>query len=374
LVLPREPVQPYLCATGENEPGFRAHDVGINMIGRMIAVAAVAACGFATIAVQPSDAATTDRASRAEQVREFARAHSAANGPGLQAASVVTPSATSCLHEAYTDPSGDGGAIDVTSYSIDYVCTSKIVVVEATSPGEDAEALTDGLWMYIDRDHNTATGCLGDDVMVFAGWDDTEFLGIAVNTPKCSESTWSARSEVVAAAFPESDTIGLAFPYSVIGKGSFGWWLGWGDITDDGDVFPNAGYRTTLLPGTPALQFRTAQYNAPGTDTNKNSSLNNEWISIRNYGPTTKNLKGYSVRDAQNNVYTFKTDFSLAPDKYVRIHTGKGTNTATDRYWGRTTHVWGNTTDTATLRKPDKATNDTCRWTTAGTGSRICGI
>jgi hypothetical protein len=346
--------------------------VGIIMMRRMLSVAVVAACCVATLAVQPSDAATTDRASFEAQAREFARAHMTPSGTAAQTAGDVTPSATSCLHEGYSDTAGDGAALDVTSYSIDYICTSKKWVFEATSPGEDAAALTDAIWFYIDRDHNSSTGCFGDDAFVFGAFDEAEFMGIAVNTPSCNEATWTARTEVVEASFPESDTVSLAFPHSVIGRGSFGWWAAWGDTTDDGDVFPNAGYRTTLQPGVRSIQFRTAQYNAPGTDTNSNASLNNEWVSIRNYGSTTKNLKGYTVRDAQNNVFTFKNNFYLQADKSVKVHTGRGANNATDVYWGRTAHVWGNTTDTATLRNADKATTDTCRWTTAGTGSKLC--
>jgi hypothetical protein len=46
----------------------------------------------------------------------------------------------------------------------------------------------------------------------------------------------------------------------------------------------------------------------------------------------------------------------------VRIHTGKGTNTSTDRYWGRSWYVWNNTGDKAYLRNPDFVLRDSCEW------------
>jgi hypothetical protein len=37
----------------------------------------------------------------------------------------------------------------------------------------------------------------------------------------------------------------------------------------------------------------------------------------------------------------------------VTVHTGSGTDTATDRYWGYGSPVWNNDGDTATLRTAD---------------------
>lgn len=342
------------------------------MMRRMLSVAVVAACCVATLAAPPSDAATTDRASFGAQLVAFARSQEP-SVPSAQDAGDVTPSASSCLHEEYSDPTGDGGALDANHASIDYDCPSKSWSAAAYFVSPDTETATDSLTMYVDRDHNSATGCFGDDVAVVGYVSiDEEWVGDAVNTPNCSPSSWTVRTEIVAASFPAINSILLSFPHTIIGTNSFGWWIHWIDTDNGEDALPNTGYRTTLLPGVRSIQFRTAQYNAPGTDTTSNASLNNEWVSIRNYGPTTKNLKGYTVRDLQNNRYTFTTNFYLAADKFVRIHTGKGTNTATDRYWGRTAHVWGNTIDTATLRNSANAVLDTCRWTAPGAGSKLC--
>jgi hypothetical protein len=56
----------------------------------------------------------------------------------------------------------------------------------------------------------------------------------------------------------------------------------------------------------------------------------------------------------------------------VRLHTGKGTNTAVHRYWGRSWYVWNNTGDAAWLPDALGTLRDTCWWTSAGTGFKHC--
>ena len=57
----------------------------------------------------------------------------------------------------------------------------------------------------------------------------------------------------------------------------------------------------------------------------------------------------WTLRDPKHHVYTFGA-YKIKPHGYVKIHTGKGTNTQTDRYWGKAWYVWNNTGGTATLR------------------------
>ena len=49
-------------------------------------------------------------------------------------------------------------------------------------------------------------------------------------------------------------------------------------------------------------------------------------MTIKNTSSTTRSLTGYTVRDKANHVYKVGT-FSLGGGRFVRIHTGKGTNT-----------------------------------------------
>src|SRR4051794_39756340 len=47
------------------------------------------------------------------------------------------------------------------------------------------------------------------------------------------------------------------------------------------------------------LQFGKIQYDSPGTDSRSNSSLNAEYVTIKNVGSTNRSLTGFTVRDAQ---------------------------------------------------------------------------
>ncbi|MDX6338573.1 MAG: hypothetical protein QOG05_5913, partial [Streptosporangiaceae bacterium] len=97
---------------------------------------------------------------------------------------------------------------------------------------------------------------------------------------------------------------------------------------------------------TSQIQFRLIQYNSPGRDTGSNSSLNAEYVTLKNIGPTSRDLTGWTVEDLAGHVYTFGR-FTLGAGRKVIIHTGQGSNTSTDRYWGRGWYVWNNTGDKA---------------------------
>ena len=75
-------------------------------------------------------------------------------------------------------------------------------------------------------------------------------------------------------------------------------------------------------------------YNSPGPDTGSNSSLNHEWVQLHNTSASRINLTGWTLRDKQGHIYTFGT-YTIKAHGYVKIHTGSGTNTQTDRYWGQ---------------------------------------
>ena len=124
-------------------------------------------------------------------------------------------------------------------------------------------------------------------------------------------------------------------------------------------------------PAVGAVQFTRIQYNSPGTDTGSNASLNAEWVRLTNKTTKTINLRTWTVRDASAHVYTFGTDLNLGAGKSVTVHTGKGTATSTDRYWGRTGsggYIWNNTGDTTAVRTGAGKTIDTCKW---GSGSGV---
>jgi len=123
-----------------------------------------------------------------------------------------------------------------------------------------------------------------------------------------------------------------------------------------------AGYR---------MQIHEIYYNSPGPDTGSNSSLDAEWVQLHNTSGSWISLTGWTLRDAQGHVYKFGT-YTIKAHGYVKIHTGKGANTQTDRYWGHSWYVWNNTGDTATLRTQLGGVIDRCGYTGSAAGYKIC--
>ena len=121
---------------------------------------------------------------------------------------------------------------------------------------------------------------------------------------------------------------------------------------------------TAAQASTPTINITKVYVNSPGTDNRTNTSLNAEYVVLKNTTTKTISLKGWTVRDRSSHIYTFGA-FSLAAGKSVTLHTGRGTNTTTNRYWGSGNYIWNNTGDTAYVRKPASTTNvDTCTWGT----------
>ena len=90
--------------------------------------------------------------------------------------------------------------------------------------------------------------------------------------------------------------------------------------------------------------------NARGDDT---INLNDEWVRFTNTGPDAVDITGWMVKDtSSSHRYTFGP-LVLASQAAVTLHTGCGTDTATDRYWCNSNGpVWNNGGDTAFLTDP----------------------
>jgi hypothetical protein len=123
---------------------------------------------------------------------------------------------------------------------------------------------------------------------------------------------------------------------------------------------------TPAQAATPAVMITKVYYNSPGSDTGSNTSLNAEYVRLTNKRSSTINLKYWYVRDNTGYAYRFTASFYLKPGYSVYIHTGKGTNTSSHRYWGRSWYVWNNTGDTAHLRNSAGTLIDSCSWGRTG--------
>lgn len=112
-------------------------------------------------------------------------------------------------------------------------------------------------------------------------------------------------------------------------------------------------------------------YDSPGTDTRTNTSLNGEWIRLRNVCSTGKSLTGWTIKDVAGHKYTFST-YTLKAYGYVKIHTGSGTNTATDRYWRSGSYIWNNDKDTAYLRNASLTLIASCSYNSTAVDYKYC--
>ncbi|MFF3836638.1 lamin tail domain-containing protein [Streptomyces sp. NPDC001930] len=112
-------------------------------------------------------------------------------------------------------------------------------------------------------------------------------------------------------------------------------------------------------------------YDSPGSDRGANTSLNGEWVQIRNTTGAAVNLRGWTLTDATNHKYTFG-NVVLGKGKIVTVRTGRGTNTSANVYQNRGWYVWNNDRDTATLKKSNGARVDTCAYNSTRVDYKWC--
>nr|MBC7244635.1 lamin tail domain-containing protein [Chloroflexota bacterium] len=73
-----------------------------------------------------------------------------------------------------------------------------------------------------------------------------------------------------------------------------------------------------------------------------------EWVCFKNYDIRPADMTNWYVEDEALHRYTFPP-FVLNPGAIVRLHSGLGSDTATDLYWGRNILIWNNDHDTVSL-------------------------
>jgi len=77
--------------------------------------------------------------------------------------------------------------------------------------------------------------------------------------------------------------------------------------------------------------------------------LSDEQVTIVNRGTKGVALEGWVLEDGDGHVYTFP-DLFLWRNGTVFVHTGMGTDSVTDLYWGLTESVWDKEGEVAVLR------------------------
>ncbi|GAA1008256.1 hypothetical protein Aple_070610 [Acrocarpospora pleiomorpha] len=122
---------------------------------------------------------------------------------------------------------------------------------------------------------------------------------------------------------------------------------------------------------TPVVQFIRVWYDSPGKDYRGNSSLNAEYVIIKNTTRKVIDLENWVLRDETGYKYIFGP-VTLRAGKRLVVRTGQGEDTATTVYWNRKQYVWNNDGDTATLRNATGKKIDTCGWTKLKPGYTNC--
>jgi hypothetical protein len=117
-----------------------------------------------------------------------------------------------------------------------------------------------------------------------------------------------------------------------------------------------------------ALKVRGIQYDAPGRDSNNCSTGNTdeEYLTIKNYSSSaTVNLKGYVVKDAAGNRFSFTASHYLQPGDYIKLRGGHGTDSDAGNvvYRDNCNFLWNNDQDTIYLYKPSGARADVHSYT-----------
>jgi hypothetical protein len=121
----------------------------------------------------------------------------------------------------------------------------------------------------------------------------------------------------------------------------------------------------------PAVKITRIYYDSPGSDTRTNTSLNGEYVIVKNMTGTTRSITGWTVKDVAGHTYKFGT-FSLGAYKTVVLRTGKGANTSTTRYWQLTSYVWNNDRDTGTLRNAAGTVIHSCAYSSTAVDYKNC--
>lgn len=68
-------------------------------------------------------------------------------------------------------------------------------------------------------------------------------------------------------------------------------------------------------------------------------SVGDEMVVIQNFGPDSIVLTDWYLKDEQGDEHLFP-QLTLFPAGTVRVHTGEGTETASDLYWGAESPAW----------------------------------
>lgn len=111
------------------------------------------------------------------------------------------------------------------------------------------------------------------------------------------------------------------------------------DRTAQGSERPTASPTASPTPEpTPTVEsptgIRVVEVNADV------ESVGEEYIVLKNTGDIPLDLSGWRVKDDDGNVYTFSDGVDLGTGETLTLHTARGTQTESDRYWWSDEQIW----------------------------------
>jgi len=133
-----------------------------------------------------------------------------------------------------------------------------------------------------------------------------------------------------------------------------------------GGVFslPLLGVGQASAATVPVVYIHEIQYSPAGPDIPVTTAkLNGEWVQLTSTTARSVAMTNWTLRDKAGHVYRFPR-FVLGAHKSVYVHTGTGTNSAINLYWGHKppssfSYVWNNSgTETARLENAAGKTVD----------------
>ena len=83
------------------------------------------------------------------------------------------------------------------------------------------------------------------------------------------------------------------------------------------------------------------------------TNVNGEWVQLRNRGTQAVSLKGWVLRDTALRRFELPSTTTIPAGGRLRIHVGKGTNTADTIFLGSDVPLFGNDADGVFLHDPD---------------------
>ncbi|MFC5972924.1 lamin tail domain-containing protein [Halomarina salina] len=121
---------------------------------------------------------------------------------------------------------------------------------------------------------------------------------------------------------------------------------GTGAVTSSGTTVAADG-GTQEGPASSAGDLRLVEVHADA-EGHDGDNLDDEYVVFENAGEGALDLSGWTVRDEAGHEYTFG-DVTLEPGERVTLHTGSGSDTESDLYWGSDGPLWNNDGDTVTV-------------------------